>query len=64
MLKINGHVYHQQYAIEGGMYYQTDDPSVSVIFANCVALYEDGKLTYLWNGTEHDWNNANVERKE
>lgn len=60
-IKINGHVYYQQYAIENGMYYQTDDPYVSFIFASCIALHDDGRLTYLCNGMEWEWENAKVE---
>lgn len=60
-IRINGHEYHQQYRIEGGMYYQTDDSDVSFIFASFVAMYDDGKITYLLNGIEREWENVNIE---
>ena len=60
-IRINGHEYHQQYKIEGGMYYQTDDPNVSFVLASFIAIYDDGKTTYLLNGIEREWERAKVE---
>lgn len=51
-----GAVYEKQYEHEGGgCYYRTREDN-NPVTSNFVSLYSDGHLTYLWNGSEKDWN--------
>lgn len=50
--------YERQYEHEkGGCYYRiAEGNSIDFVVDSFVSLYPDGHLSYLWNGTEHDWN--------
>ena len=41
---------------KNGCYYEEKIYSNDFITGNFISLYPDGKLTYLWNGIEHEWN--------
>ena len=48
--------YRKQYEHDGGgCYYRNDDPNDYITWS-FVSLYPNGKLTYLWNGIEKEWN--------
>lgn len=52
---LDGYTYTQMYEHKkGGMYYHsTENPDP--ITNTCISLYPDGRLTYLWNGFEHNY---------
>lgn len=61
---LDGYTYVQMYEHEKcGMYYRsTKNPDP--ITNTCISLYPDGKLTYLWNGFEHNYGKYDFANKK
>ena len=48
---------------KGGMYYHSEECS-DVITGSFISLYPDGRLTYLWNGYEHEYGKYDFENNK
>ena len=51
-----GYVYEKTYEHEGGGCYYRSKENTSPVDGDFISLYHDGRLTYLWNGIEKDYN--------
>jgi hypothetical protein len=61
---LDGYIYTQMYEHEkGGMYYHSEECS-DVITGSFISLYPDGRLTYLWDGYEHEYGKYDVKNNK
>ena len=61
---LDGYTYTQMYEHEkGGMYYHSEECN-DVITGSFISLYPDGRLTYLWDGYEHEYGKYDFENNK